>query len=353
MTIVSGNNQTATVGAIVPLPLVLKISDSTGAGVPGAFVNFTVSPEGAATISPAPALTLNDGTVSLSVTLGTTPGPITITASSNGVSNVVFTVTAQASDTPSIAGIVSAGLSVPVVSAISSNAIVTIFGSNFAPAGTAQGGSLLNGQLATNVAGVCVEFGNVRAPIFSVYPTQINVQVPTVAAGNVAVQVIANCDTAQAASSAPTNVVAQPTAPEFFYFVTNTNGTDPIAAVNSLTGAYIGAPGLLPGATFTPAQPGDYITLFATGFGATDPSFPPGVLPSGTPTVTAPFTIQFGGQTLDPSNILYVGLSQFAGLYQVNIKVPANMPDGDQKLVITVGGVASPANAFVTVQSPQ
>ena len=67
--------------------------------------------------------------------------------------------------------------------------------------------------------------------------------------------------------------------------------------------------------------------------------------------VTSPVSITFGGVTLDPADILYVGLSQFAGLYQVNIKVPAGVADGDQPLVITVGGVGSPANAFITVQS--
>jgi len=55
--------------------------------------------------------------------------------------------------------------------------------------------------------------------------------------------------------------------------------------------------------------------------------------------------------TLDPSNILYVGLSQFAGLYQVNLQVPANVPNGNQPLVIRVGGMASPATAYITVQA--
>ena len=123
--------------------------------------------------------------------------------------------------------------------------------------------------------------------------------------------------------------------------------------VNAVTGGYIGAPGLISGATFTPAKSGDYLTLFATGFGATNPAFAPGVLPTGTPQVTAPFSITFGGVTLVQSHILYVGLSQFAGLYQVDIQVPAGVPDGNQPLVITVGGVASPANAFITVQNGQ
>ncbi len=353
MTIVSGNGQSATVGGALTDPLVLKVTDTTGAGIPGVFVSFTVSPEGAATITPSPALTLNDGTVSLTVTLGNTPGPITITAVSYAVPNITFSITAIASNAPSIltGGITSAGLSNPPVNVLSPNAIVTIFGQNFAPAGSATGATLVHGQLPTNLAGVCVDFGVTRAPIFAVFSSQINVQVPAVSPGNVPVQVITGCDTSAAVASEPVSVPAQATAPEFFYFITNLTGVNPIAAVNSLTGAYIGAPGLLPGATFTPAKPGEYITLFATGFGATKPSFAPGVLPSGTANVTAAISIQFGGIMLDPkSEILYVGVSQFAGLYQVNLRVPAGIADGNQPLVITVGGVASSPNAYVTVK---
>ncbi len=145
---------------------------------------------------------------------------------------------------------------------LSPNAIVTIFGTNFAPAGTATQAGLVNGQLPTNVAGVCVEFGTVRAPIFAVYPSQINVQVPAVTPGNIPVQVITDCDTPQAVASPPVSVAAQATAPEFFYFTTNASGANPIAAINAVTGGYIGAPGLISGATFTPAKSGDYLTLF-------------------------------------------------------------------------------------------
>jgi uncharacterized protein (TIGR03437 family) len=165
--------------------------------------------------------------------------------------------------------------------------------------------------------------------------------------------VIADCDTPQAVASPPVSVAAQATAPEFFYFTPKANGANPIAAINAVTGGYIGAAGLISGATFTPAKSGDYLTLFATGFGATNPSFAPGVLPSGTAAVTAPVSITFGGVTLKASDILYVGVSQFAGLYQVNLQVPAGVASGDQPLVITVGGATSPASAFITVQNPQ
>jgi uncharacterized protein (TIGR03437 family) len=353
MSIVSGNNQSATVETALPSPLVLKIADSTGAGVAGVPVTFTVSPAGAVTITPSPAITLNDGTITATVTLGSNGGAVTITALSSGLSSVTFSVTALASNSPAISagGITSAGLSNPAVNTLSPNAIVTIFGTNFAPAGTAMQASLVNGQLPTNVAGVCVEFATVRAPIFAVYPGQINVQVPAVTPGNVPVQVIAGCDTPQAVATPPVTIAAQATAPEFFYFTHNSNGANPVAAINAVSGGYIGAPGLISGAVFTPTKSGDYLTLFATGFGATNPPFVPGVLPSGTAPVTAPVSITLGGVTLDPSDILYVGLSQFAGLYQVNIQVPAGVPNGNQPLVITVGGVASPAGAFITVQN--
>ena len=355
MTIVSGNGQSGTVGMNLQLPLVLKVTDGTGAPVPGVVVTFSVSPAGAATVQPSPAITLNDGTVTATVELGGNSGPVTITASAAGLPNLIFSATAILSNAPEIAaaGIVSAGLSKPAVNTISPNAIVTIFGSNFAPAGTAIQAGLVNGQVPTNVANVCVQFQNVRAPIFDLYPGQINVQVPAVTPGAVPVQVITGCDTAQAVASPPVAVTAQATAPEFFYFATNANGVNPIAAVNAVTGAYVGAPGLISGATFTPAKTGDYLTLFATGFGATNPSVNPGVLPTGTASVTAPVSITFGGVTLPQSAILYVGLSQFAGLYQVNIQVPSGIPDGNQPLVITVGGVSSPAKAFITVQNSQ
>src|SRR5581483_8977414 len=269
--VTGGNNQSANTGVQLSTPISLQVVDAAGAGVPGVLVTFTVSPAGAATISPSPAITLNDGTVSAIVTLGSSAGTITIQAIAAGVAApVTFTLTATAPVSPTAptiasGGVVSAGLSVPVVKTLTANGIATIFGTNFAPVGTAaQVGTsdLVNGSVPTNFAGICVLVGNIRAPIFAVYPTQINFQVPTVPAGNSTVQVITNCDGVNSQTSNSAQVTVAASAPEFFYFVTNANGHNPIAAINATTGAYIGAPGLIPGASFTPAKVGDVLTLF-------------------------------------------------------------------------------------------
>ncbi len=359
LSIVSGNGQQGAAGTALTSPLVVKVTDHTGAGVSGVIVTFAATPSAAATVSLPSAITLNDGTASTGVTFGSTAaGTVTIGASVNGIPNVSFSLTVTSPNAPTIStgGVVSAGLSTPAVTTLAVNAIATIFGSQFAPAGTAlQIGpsDLVDGKVPTVFGGVCVLFGGQRAPIFGIYSNQINLQVPQAGPGEVTVQVITQCDTQEAQNSGTVTVQVQPAAPEFFYFTHTTNGHNAIAVVNAVTGGYIGAPGLISGATFTPANSGDYLTLFATGFGVTNPAFGPGELPNVSAQITAPFTISFGGVTLDPSDILYVGATQDAGVYQANIRVPAGIPAGDQPLIITIGGAASPSGAYITVGTSQ
>lgn len=358
LSIVDGDKQSGTVGAALDNPLIVKVSAAGGAALAGVVIQFTVSPAGAAIVDPSPAITLNDGTATVNVTLGNTAGNVTITASAAGVPGVSFSLTANPAVSPtapvvSAGGIVSGGLSGPPLTSVSSNAIATIFGEKFAPEGTARQvgqDDLVNGKVPTNLAGACAVFGTLLAPILGVYPNQLNVQVPQLPPGPVQVQVIAKCGTPQSETSNAETVTIKASAPEFFYFVHAADGHNPIAAINATTHGYIGASGLVGGSTFTPAKRTDLLTLFATGFGATDPSFGPGELPGGPAQVTASSSITFGGVKLAASDILYVGVTQNAGLYQVNLRVPEKVPDGDQPLVITIGGVSSPAGGFITVK---
>jgi hypothetical protein len=94
LTYVSGNNQTAAAGSALADALVVKVTDQYGNPVPGITVNFSVT-AGAASLSSATATTASDGKAQVNVTLGTTPGAVTISASVSGVSTAqTFTATA-------------------------------------------------------------------------------------------------------------------------------------------------------------------------------------------------------------------------------------------------------------------
>ena len=58
-----------------------------------------------------------------------------------------------------------------------------------------------------------------------------------------------------------------------------------------------------------------------------------------------------GGIAVSSADVLYAGVApQYAGLYQLNLRLSKDTPDGDQPVVLTIGGVASPAVGFVKIQ---
>jgi uncharacterized protein (TIGR03437 family) len=193
---------------------------------------------------------------------------------------------------------------------------------------------------------------SVRSPIFAVTPGQLNVQVPAVPqSGNVTVQVIVNCGQSTETRSAAATVTVQAATPEFFFHThSSADGRNPVAAINAVTGGYIGAPNLIPGATFVPARAGDYVTIFMTGLGATTPSYGAGVLPPGGAQVNAPVSVSLGNAQLPAANVLYTGVAPGnAGLYQLNIQIPAGTPTANLPLTVTVGSFSTPAGGYLTI----
>ena len=322
---------------------------------------------GASWLQVNPASGTGNATIQVSVAaaslgLGTYAGTITITASgadnSPAVVQVSLTV-AQPAPMPVIrssGGIVGSGISLPAVTTISPGGFATIFGTLFAPPGTArvvQSDDMVDGNLPTSLAGTCVQLDGQAGFLTYVSPTQINLQVPAISVGtNVDVQVVANCGISGEMRSPAVAVRAEAASPEFLYWVHNADGRDPVMAVNSLTGANVGSSGLIPGLTFAPAKPGDYLTIYAFSFGPTDPSVAPGSPPSGTASTTNAPGVTMGSVTLNQADVLYAGVSPgIAGLYQLNIHVPANVPDGDQPLTLTLGSFKTPSVGFVTVRA--
>ena len=257
---------------------------------------------------------------------------------------------------PTIAsgGVVGAGLSIPPVAQVSPDGLISIFGEDFTPSGVARGvtsADLGSGGLPTNLACTCVAVNHQLAPLLYVSPMQINVQAPTLPAEpNPNVQVIANCGAVGEKTSGTQTVAAQPVAPEFFFFQQNSSGANPVAAADAISGSLIGSPGLQPGAVLMPAKPGEYVALYMTGLGQTNPPLAPGVLAPAIAPTAWPVSVVLDGLQLAASDVLYAGAAPgFAGLYQVNIHIPTNARDGNLPLSLMIDGVSTPPGAFLAV----
>jgi uncharacterized protein (TIGR03437 family) len=63
--------------------------------------------------------------------------------------------------------------------------------------------------------------------------------------------------------------------------------------------------------------------------------------------------LTIGGIAVSGEDLAYVGLAPCcAGLNQVVAKVPANAPDGNLPVVLTINGMSSPQGPYITVRKP-
>ncbi len=232
---------------------------------------------------------------------------------------------------------------------VSGNAIIGITGSGFQPAGQtylAGSSDLVKGAFPTILSCVAVELDGNRAPIIYTSGGQINAQAPaSLTPGPETVRVILNPDSANAIPSNFFSVPAQAVSPAFFTF----DGKS-IAAVDALSGTIVADPAVVPGAA--PAKPGQILSLYGTGFGATKPAYLEGQIASGAAPLAAPLTVSIGGVTLAVGDVLYGGLAPgfISGLYQFNVRLPDAVPDGSQPVAITTGGQQTQSGATLTVK---
>jgi len=123
-------------------------------------------------------------------------------------------------------------------------------------------------------------------------------------------------------------------APAFF-----TYGTTNYAVASRLPDyAMVGDPSAVPGTVA--ARPGDILVLWGTGFGTTNPALPAGQVDNQPAAVLAATTATIGGVAVPVISAVLSG--GYAGLDQVNLQVPANLPAGALGVQVTVGGVQSP-----------
>ena len=108
----------------------------------------------------------------------------------------------------------------------------------------------------------------------------------------------------------------------------------------------IGPTGTSLGYATVAAKAGDTVELFAVGLGPTNPSVPAGQVFSGSAPTTNTVSLLINGTSVVP---FYAGLSS-AGLYQINLTVPAGLGTGDVPVVATVGGAQTQAGVVISLR---
>lgn len=245
-------------------------------------------------------------------------GSATITAVYSGSSNVTASVAmnvtssgSSGSGTPSIAAVVNPA---SYQTALAPGGILTVFGSNLAPS-TSAASSL---PLPVSLTGVAALVNGVAAPLYYVSSGLLNLQIPyQIPTGTATLSINNN------GSVTTQQVAISAAAPAIF--------TNAAGVIEPVLGA----------------TRGQVAYLYITGAGSVSPAISTGSAPSSStaladlPQPTQTTTVTVGGV---PATIQFIGITAgLSGVVQINFIVPESISTGNQPVVVTVGGVASPA----------
>jgi uncharacterized protein (TIGR03437 family) len=229
-------------------------------------------------------------------------------------------------------GVVNAGSSAPFTAGLAPGELITLYGENLAPGIQVASAA----PFPTTLGKVQVTVNGVPAPIYYVTPTQLSAIVPYGVTGSIAkVQVFNN----NVASNAVTSWISN-TAPGVLTQSQNGLG---YGDVLHLDGTLVNAK--------SPAQIGETVSVYLTGLGAVNPTIADG---AAGPTdslakAVATITAYIGGVQ---ATVGYAGLApQLAGLYQINLTVPAGLASGDHVLDIA-GPDAYSSVCLIAIASP-
>jgi uncharacterized protein (TIGR03437 family) len=349
-TITANSGGVATGGLQLPInppPAIAGLSPATvsGTGAPftltvngTGFVSGTIVQWGG-TARPTTFVSGTQVTAAVPVNLAAGNASVSIIAANpGGISSAAQKLSVTAAP-PAVtkSGVVPIYSPVPV---IQPGSWVSIYGT-----GLARGTFSWKGDFPTSLGGTTVTINKKQAYLWSVSPTQINLQAPTDTTTGPVDVVVTN-----AAGSMTSTVTLAAYGPSFSLFSGSEYAASLILTPNG-SGKYGGGVyDLLGPVSFfafgtRPALPGEILVLYGVGFGPTKPAVPAGKAFIGTAPTTGTVAITIGGL---PAKVLFSGITE-AGVYQFNLVVP-QVGSGDQPLIATVGGVSTPAGVLVTIQ---
>jgi uncharacterized protein (TIGR03437 family) len=216
--------------------------------------------------------------------------------------------------------------------------IVVLYGDRVGPSTLAAAQMGGDGRLATTLGGTQVLFDGMAAPLLYSSAGQVGAIVPYEVDGKTGTQVQVK-NGSLSTDSLPLPV--SPSGPSIFSV--NLSGYGPAAVLNQ--------DGITVNSSASPAARGSVISIFATGEGQTIPAGVDGALAGGgtLPKPKLPVQVWIDGQ---PAEVQYAGAApgNVAGLFQVNVKVPAGAGTGDVPIVIQVGDAQSQPGMTISVR---
>jgi uncharacterized protein (TIGR03437 family) len=236
------------------------------------------------------------------------------------------------------ASIANAAANVPDFFA--ANTFLTIYGQNLAYVTKAISADDIHAGMlpaALQGTGVTVLINQIPADMYYVSPNQVNVLIPSsLRPGPVTIQ-LEN----YGAAGPPISVPLGNAAPALFQLdattVIATHGNGPLVTQDS------------------PAKPGEVVVLYATGLGVTSPP----AVPNQIPQAIAPladignFQVFLNGTPVNGKAIQYAGVTPgFAGLFQINLLLPANAPVNPE-IRVSSSGVLSPPGRILPLNQVQ
>jgi uncharacterized protein (TIGR03437 family) len=342
------------VASLTAAPAQLSFTYQASGGATPAAQTINVSDAAGVTFTATAATNLGGSWLSVTPASGNASGPLTVSVNPKGLTADVYngTITVAAPGLPSQVINVSLVEIIPSISGIVNGAsydatgfapgtIVSIFGSMLGPSTGSAFSLNSQGSINSSLGGATVNVEGIPATPLFVQNGQINIILPFTlnTSGQAYVEVTYNDLT-----SVQFNIPLVPADVQIFTADASGSGPGSIlnqdSSVNSAT---------------NPAAPGSVVQVYGTGGGILGGgSLGPAAVAGAVAGNTLSWVNSQYSATVNSENavVTYAGSAPglVYGVYQFNVQLPADLPSGAQKIVLTVGGSASQPDVTVFVK---
>ncbi len=202
---------------------------------------------------------------------------------------------------------------------VSPGELISIYGANLGP--NTPVSATGSGNLPTSLGGTTVTFDGTPVPLFYVSSSVVNVETPvTLTPGNTTTIGV----TSTFGQSTTVTLPVVPARPGIY--TVESGGAGQARAINQ-DGTTNGNGTVTANGSDKPAPPGSVIQLFASGLGTLNPRLPPVLRLPAARCRWRPLPTDSDGRGTVAADVQYAGAAPtLVGLFQVNVKIPANAP---------------------------